>query len=298
VKTRVLLLAAAAAVLVVVPTAAFGKPSHTTANSQTYADSTGEDANAPDITSIVVSNDDSGLITFKINISNRPALTSDMDIQLVIDSDQNPATGDPSVPGAEYLIDLSQGQVGLFKWNGTNYSFAQSQTSLVFSYDTTGATIRVSAQDLGKSKGFNFLAFAASGITIDASGNPDFTNAHADVAPDPGHGLYNYKVIQKLTVTVTAFTTSPKPAKSGANFSAGMAATESDTNGPVTSGTLACNATVNLKHITPTGKAVKNGIAICVWHLPKTAKGKTIRGTVTLTVQGVKVTRNFTAKIT
>jgi len=28
------------------------------------------------------------------------------------------------------------------------------------------------------------------------------------------------------------------------------------------------------------------------------AKGKTIRGTVTLTVQGVKVTRSFSAKIT
>ena len=65
----------------------------------------------------------------------------------------------------------------------------------------------------------------------------------------------------------------------------------------MTTGTIACNATVNFKHITPTGKSLKNGIAVCVWHLPKTAKGKTIRGTVTLTVQGVKVTRSFTAKI-
>jgi hypothetical protein len=298
VKTRVLLLAAAAAALVIVPGAALGKASHSTVNSQTYADSTGEDANAPDITSIAVSNDDAGLITFKINISNRPALTPDMDIQLILDTDQNAATGDPAVPGAEYLIDLNQGQVGLFKWDGTNYTFAQSQTSLVFTYDATGATIRVSAADLGGTKGFNFVAFAASGITVDAGGNPDFTNAHADLAPDLGHGLFNYKVIQVLKLSVLAFTTSPKPPKAGKNFSAGFAANESDTNGPVKAGTVACSATVSFKHITPVGKALKNGIAVCVWHLPATAKGKTIRGTVTLTVQGVKVTRSFAAKIT
>ena len=295
---KVALLAVSAALLAVLPSAAFGRASHATANSQTFADSIGEDANAPDITSVVVSNDDAGLITFKINISNRPALTPDMDVQLILDSDQNPATGDPQGPGADYLIDLENGQVGLYKWNGTNYSFAQSQTSVTFSYDATGATIHVSAADLNKSKGVNFQAFVASGIIVDASGNPDFTNAHFDLAPDLGHGLFNYKVIQKLTVSVTAFTTAPKPPKSGKNFLAGLAATESDTNGPVTTGTLACNATIGFKHITPLGKAVKNGIAACLWHLPATSKGKTLRGTITLTVQGVTVTRSFTSKIT
>jgi len=66
----------------------------------------------------------------------------------------------------------------------------------------------------------------------------------------------------------------------------------------VKTGTIACNATIALKHLTPVGKSLKSGIAACVWHLPLNAKGKTIRGTVTLTVQGVKVTRSFSAKIT
>jgi hypothetical protein len=189
--------------------------------------------------------------------------------------------------------------VGLFKWNGSGgYTFAQSQASLTYGYDATGATIRINAADMGKTKGFNFSAFAGSGITTDASGNPDYTNVQADLAPDAGHGLYNYKVIQKLSVSVTAFTTAPKPAKAGKNFSAGLAATESDTSGPVTSGTVACSATVGTKHLTTVGKTVKNGIAACVWHLPANAKGKTVRGTVTLTVQGVSVRRAFSARIT
>ena len=202
------------------------------------------------------------------------------------------------LPGADYLIELDPGSVGLFKWNGTAYAFATSQTSLTYAYDATGATIRISAADLGKTKGLNFQVFAASGIALDASGNPDYTNAHADLAPDLGHGLFNYKVVTKLSLSVLAFTTSPKPAKSGKNFVAGLAVNESDTGGPVQAGTVTCAATVSFKRIVPLGHALKNGIAGCVWHLAKTSKGKTIRGTVTVTVQGVKVTRSFTAKIT
>jgi len=104
--------------------------------------------------------------------------------------------------------------------------------------------------------------------------------------------------VTKLTLSVVAFTTSPKPAKSAKNFAAVLAVNESDTAGPVTAGTVACAATISFKYIVPLGHALKNGIAGCVWHLPKTSKGKTIRGTVTVTVQGVKVTRAFTAKIT
>jgi hypothetical protein len=298
VKPKVVLLAVLAAVLAVVPSAAFGKASRAASNSQTYQDSIGEDPNAPDITSIVVSNDDSGLITFKINISNRPALTPDMTVLLFLDTDQKPTTGDPTSLGADFAIELDPGSVGLFQWNGSDFVAASSQSSLTYGYDATGATIRVNANDLNKTKGFNFGVVAISGISTDASGNPDFTNSHSDAAPDPGHGFWNYKVIEKLSVGVVAFTTAPKPAKAGKTFSAGLAATESDTSGPVTSGTVGCSATVGTARLAALAKAVKNGIAVCVWHLPATSKGKTIRGTVTLTVQGISVRRSFSAKIT
>lgn len=297
-KSKVVFLVLLAGLIAVVPSAAFGRTAHAASNSQTYQDSTGEDPNAPDITTIVVSNDDSGLITFKINISNRPTMTPDMTVLLFLDTDQKPTTGDTSTLGADYAIELDAGSVGLFQWNGTDYVAAASQTSLTFAYDATGATIRVNASDLNKTKGFNFGALAISGISTDASGNPDFTNAHTDSAPDAGHGFWNYKVIQKLSLSVVAFTTGPKPAKAGKNFSAGLAATESDTNGPVATGAVTCSATVGTAHLATVGKTVKNGIAACVWHLPANARGKTVRGTVTLTVQGVSVKRSFSARVT
>src|SRR6185503_9928108 len=107
-RSRLAILLALSALLVGVP-AALGGSSHATANSQTFNDSVGEDPNAPDITSIAVSNDDAGLITFQVNISNRPALTPDMFVLVFLDTDQNASTGDPDSLGADYAIDLEPG---------------------------------------------------------------------------------------------------------------------------------------------------------------------------------------------
>lgn len=269
-------------------TVAFGS------NSQSYPDSTGEDPAAPDITSVQVSNDDTGAITLKVNISNRPTLTPDMTILTFLDTDQNAQTGDKDSLGSEYAIELDPGAVTLFQWNGSDYVVAQQQADLTYSYDTTGATIHVSQGDLGGTKGFNFGIIAVSGITVDASGNPDFTNAHQDSAPDAGHGFFNYKVLAKVQLTQTAYTVSA--AKAGKAFQVSLAADESDTGGPVTTGTVACSATVGGVAVRGT-HTLTNGIATCVFKLPKTAKGKTLHGKISLTVQGTTLSKSFTARV-
>jgi hypothetical protein len=284
------------AALIAVPTTALGNASHVATNAQTFPDSTGEDANAPDITGIDVSNDDNGAITFHIKISNRPALTSDMLVLVFLDTDQNPSTGSANSLGADYLVDLESGGVFLLKWDGTTYNDAPSQTSLTYSYDATGATVRVAARDLGATKGFNFGVEATSGIVIDANGDPDFTNSHDDLAPDPGHGFFSYTVISKLTLKQIAFTTTPKPAKSGARFTATLAATESDTAGPVTKATVTCDAEIKGARLRAT-HSLANGVASCFWKLPKTAKGKRLVVKMTITVQGTTLTKSFTTSI-
>ena len=295
-RSRLGVLLVLAALVVGVP-AALGGSTHAVANSQTFTDSVGEDANAPDITSVAVSNDDAGAITFTINISNRPALTPDMFLLVFLDTDRNASTGDPDGLGAEYVIQLVPGAVDLFQWNGTDYVPAAAQASLTFVYGSAGATIHVSAAELNKTKGFNFGTIAVSGVTFDAAGNPNFDNIHRDLAPDPGHGFWAYQVLTKLVLTVTAFTTSPKPAKAGRTFSVSLAATQNDTGGPVEAGTVACTASLAGKRVVAVRHVVTNGVATCMWRIPKTAKGRLIRGTITLTVQGTRVTRPFSARI-
>lgn len=287
----------AAAAVVAIPGAALARSGAANSNSKTFTDSTGEDPSAPDITTIVVSNDDAGLITFKINISNRPTMTADMSVLVFLDTDQKASTGDSQDGGAEYVIELDPGSVTLYKWSGSDYNAAASQSSVTFSYDSTGATIRASAHELANTKAFNFYVVALAGITTDAMGNADFTNVHSDSAPDSGHGAFAYQVLTKLTLSVKAFTTGPKPAKAGKRFVASLAATESDTSGPVRAGTVACSAIVGGKHLSASAHRVANGVASCSWSLPRDATG-TLRGTVSLTVQGTTVVRTFAVKVT
>ena len=294
-RSRIGVLLALAALLVAVP-AALGGSARTVANSKTFNDSIGEDAAAPDITSVAVSNDDAGNITFQINISNRPALTQDMYVLVFIDTDQSLVTGDVNFLGAEYAIDLEQGAVGLFQWNGSDFVFAPAQTSLTYAYGPTGATIHISAADLGKTKAFNFGVIAASGVTVDANGNPNFDNVHQDNAPDIGHGFFPYQVLTKIVLSVTAFSTSPKPARAGRPFSVSLAANENDTGGPVESGTVSCAATLAGRRVAAVSHVLANGVATCVWRIPKTAKGRIMRGSITLNVRGTTVTRPFTVK--
>jgi hypothetical protein len=294
---RTLALGLVVIALVALPAIASGGAARVTTNSQSYQDSTGEDPAAPDITSIDVSNDDTGLITFQVNIANRPALTPDMLLLIFLDTDKNVATGDPQSFGADYAIQLDSTGVNLFQWNGTDFVGASAQSSLVYSYATTGPTIRVNALDLNKTKGFNFAAIVASGIAIDASGNADFTNAHTDLAPDRGHGTFAYDVLVKVTLTVGTFTTSPTPAKAGKTFSAGLALTESDTNAGVASGTITCSARIAGKVVPVKARRLVDGVAVCVWSIPKTARGKTIRGSIAFATQGAQASRAFAATI-
>jgi hypothetical protein len=291
-----MLLLALAAAVVLAPASALAREATTASNSTTFTDSTGENPNAPDITTIVVSNNDAGLITFKVNISNRPTLTSDMTVLVFLNTDQNLSTGDVSGNGAEYLLELDPGSLTLFKWNGSDYPAAPSQSAVTFSYDATGATMRATAADLGNVKAFDFFATAISGVATDASGNADFSNANGDFAPDFNHGDFTYNVLTTLTLSVAAFTMSPSPAKAGKTFVASLAANESDTGGPVAAGTVACSATVAGKRLTAKQHSVANGIATCSWSLPKGVKG-TLKGTVSLTVKGKTVARSFAVKV-
>jgi Trypsin-like peptidase domain len=156
-----------------------------------FTDSTNEDPSAPDITSVVVSATTARLVTFQINISNRPSLTQDMFLLIFLDSDRNSSTGDPALLGSDYAIQLVPGAADLFQWNGSDYVPAGSQSSLGFAY-ASGATIRIATSDLNNSTGFNFGVIAVSGVTFDAAGKANFDNIHRDAAPDAGHGFYTY----------------------------------------------------------------------------------------------------------
>jgi hypothetical protein len=98
-STRRVLLCAAACAGAAAGTALAG-------NSGSFSDKTGDARPAPDLASLSVSNDDNGTVTMRIGLADRNTLASDDEVQIGLDTDQNPDTGSMFY-GAEYGFDLT-----------------------------------------------------------------------------------------------------------------------------------------------------------------------------------------------
>jgi hypothetical protein len=298
------ILAAAVTILAVGPGPASGRDVRAGANSVTFPDSTGEDAAGPDITTVTVSNTDGGTIRFQINVPNRPTLAADMLVDILVDADNNAATGAAPI-GIDYAIQLDgltgPAEVNLFKWDGTNFTRRPGDppaTTLVFSY-ANGATIEIGARELGNTKRFKFGASVVSGIVVNPdTGDVDFANAHDDAAPDAGHGLWDYEVkTAPLRLVARSFAATPARPKAGKPYTVRLVAARSDTGAVLAGGEVRCVAKVAGKTVAPRTRGIVNRAAQCSWLIPKTATGKTISGSVTIVFEGLTVSRRFTAKI-
>jgi hypothetical protein len=292
------LLAVIASACVALPAAVGAAPLAPAANSTTYQDSTGENPAAPDITTIVASNNDAGLISFRINVPNRATLTSDMLIAMEIDSDNNAATGSPD--GTDYAIELVQGEVFLFKWDGENFTRRAGDppaTSLIFAYQG-GATLTISAAELGNTTRLRFSAIVIAGLTVDpVTGDLDFTNATADVAPAVGAGLYAYEVrVGAARLLVRNFSTNPARPQAGKPFLLRLQAARSDTGALVQGGTVRCVGRIARARVAGTGRFVGRQ-AVCTFRIPPNARGKMFRGSITIVFEGLRATRSYSRAI-
>jgi hypothetical protein len=277
------------------------RSSAVTANTATFQDSTGENPAAPDITTIVVSNDDAGMLTFRINVPNRPQLGQDMYMVLFVDSDNNTSTGAPDLAGVDYVFEVVRGEIALFKWDGTNFTrrFGDpSAVTLSLAYQG-GFTVRISAAELGNTTRFNFIVQVASGVAVDpATGDLDFTNSQDDVAPGGGVGLYPFEVrLVKPTLVVRRFGSTPARPVAGRAFALWLQAARSDTGALLQGGQVRCVARVGGSALRAQSGRFVGRRAVCTWRIPPRAKGKAFRGSITIVFEGLRTTRGFSRVI-
>jgi hypothetical protein len=264
-----------------------------TANSVTFQDSTAERPDSPDITTVVVSNTNAGAVTFKINGPVR--LTDDMLLDLLVDSDNNAATGDPDT-GGEYAIELFGGEANLYRWDGTNFSRRTNdppQSTLTFAQ----LAISINASELGNTTRFNFAVTVITGVTI-VNGELDFSAAHADFAPDLGHGLWNYTVnTAPLKLVAKGFKLTPGRPAAGRTFTAGLTVARNDTGAVLKGGQVVCTATVGGARITARVRKFVGTQARCAWQIPGSARGRPFRGSITVVFEGRRISRSISATV-
>ena len=288
--------AVAVVALPAIASGALSAPAGPASNTQTFTDSTGEDPLSADIATIVVSNDDAGTITMRINTPNRAQYSQDVAVFFDIDSDANQATGDPQSFGADYFLALFQGEIVLFKWDGSDYTLSASQSSLSYSW-AGGPTIRINASDLSNTRRFSFAVQTVAGIAFDpVTGASDCTNCHRDFSPTFGLHTYPLKITKPALVVKSLKPLPAKPA-AGKPFTLRLVAARSDTRAVIQNGRVTCIGRLGSARLKAQVQRVQGGAATCTWSIPANAKGKTFRGSVAVAFEGLKAQQSYAGKV-
>jgi hypothetical protein len=276
------------------------------AGSMAYEDERGEEPGAPDIQGVIVSNDDRGRITFRIDIPTHPTLTQDMRLRLWF-SDGIPATG-LTDSGADGFVLVDAFLLGL--GNAMGYRCQDSvcvspdsgpDASLDFSY-ASGMTITTSVGALGVRLDLggrlDFYVEAGAGYAYDpATGTFDLTNVRRDAAPAFG-GWWTYTVrVGPSALVARSLTTTPQVARAGERLTVRMHVVDADTGSTVRSGAVRCAARIGGSRLRARSSRFVGQRATCVYRVPARAAGQTLRGSVSVTLAGKTVTRTFARAI-
>jgi hypothetical protein len=283
-----LALASAVALILVVSTAASARPIDI--KPIAFSDQVGDAGTAPDVSTVSVTNDVNGTYTFDVAFATPLTPASVVDIYL--DTDLNPATGDPQSVGADFVLeDVESDQTfGFYKWDGTKWNFVNAVAIHVTgSKDLKDLKFDVGTADLGAVTGFNFYVESIDG---------DGSAGHFDDAPS-GLAVWQYKLQQQVKLSLIG--AKATPVKAGGTWIMALAAKRSDTGATLGSeGAIVCTATsgstklVLLTHAFVTAKGAS--AAVCAFKVPKKLKHKLLHGTMTVSYQGESVTHSFTTK--
>jgi hypothetical protein len=274
-----------------------------------------QDQSGPVISSVVVSSDDK-TITFQVNTPNRPSFTADMVYRIYVDSDNTPSTGDPETGGAEVDLRVSAltGSTKLqrFFWDGSGWPAVPGGSDGTFSY-AGGLTVTVprwvveaSDSRIGPTPTIRFGVNVWSGLGYDSTtGTFDYSNGHRNDAPFDLTDLYSYDFESgtheppRPREAIIASKVTISTARAGKTFTAFMTVTSSQSGLPAFDVSLACVARIGGKTLPVLRRSVsKAGRATCSWRLPKTSRGKLIKGAITASFPGEPyASRSFTARI-
>jgi len=282
----------------------------------TNADPTGDaTGGAPDITRVVVSNDTAGVLTFTVTTVAPIVDTSLIGIDL--DTDSSPATG---ASGAEYSLFAGTGEVVLQKWDGSQFVDATAP-SLSMTRSGNVVVFRINRSDIGNVARFGFNAFT---VIFDAAGK----YLGEDDAPDGGSYIYvlslqqcangkdddgdgkidakdlgcssqadNNESDDPVTLKAGKPIVIPAKARAGKFVVVGVAVVRVETGKPISAGTVKCAARIGTKRLPGAGKVI-SGVAACGFQVPAKAKGKVVRGTITVSVLSHPKVIPFSFKVT
>lgn len=248
---------------------------------------------APDITAVEVTNTSGGVITFRATIANHTTLPPRSRIAILFDLDGRQATG---FGGFEYAVsheidDAGQPRVLLERWDEAALEFVVLPTPGMTSEFSNGVyTLRIPRGLLDNTIAFEFGMYAAA-LDIAAP-----SKSAVDDAPNTELWTYDLVGLPAPKLSTPRLVARPGRPVAGRSFVVQAAVRRSDTGEAVTVGTVACSARVAKASVRAVG-GFKSGLARCVVSVPRNTKGKTLRGTMTVSAAGARLTRAFSYRV-
>jgi hypothetical protein len=273
-----------------------------------FSDPTGDAGTAPDITSVSVENDDRGQITFRVTVANRSAVGTDDVIAVQIGTDDPDFVAGLRSDGTGWVLAIDAQGPFLLKWTGDDLPEVRpAPKSVSGSFSGNVATISINQADLKPGfpdmslpveLHFNVVGVVFQGLVVAAD---DYAPA-VDVK-------WTYRLSEPKRMVLTNFD-ADKTVKAGAKFVVLLGAAHADTGLPVAGGKILCPARIGEKAVRGRGRFVtlnltspttrrriSSSTATCSYAVPKSAKGKTIRGSMSVSADGTTLKRTFTSKV-
>jgi hypothetical protein len=267
------------------PPSAFVARVGANANPASYDDAAGDSGTAPDITSVVVSNDAGNQITFRINVA-KLVVPSDGHVLIAIDTDQNASTG---YHGIDYMFvgDLSTNSFAVARWSGSDFGETSDSTAGART-DDTGLTFSINSSELGNTTSFSFWARTIHGSDVSAGNYDD--------APD--QGAWDYQLGSTAPLRLSVGLSTVGKARAGKPFVAVIEVVRSDgADTTLNPGDVSCAARAGATPLKARTTVADGPAAGCGWLLPKKSRGKTLHASITAALDGATVTKTFTRKI-
>jgi len=264
---------------------------------QTFVDPSGDSGTAPDITTVVISNDASGRFDFQINVPSQPDLASDAVLYLVLNTDNNPNTGAPNTEGGDYYIVLD-GQdrtYGFYRWSGSHWADISGGTERVGW--TSGAHIAFDRAQVGEPDELTFYV-----KTLQGSGEPE--DGRVDYAPDSSTWTYQLPLQtpgppSSPTVTSKQVLVTSGTARAGKPLSVRVLLRLGVDGQAYIVGPDRLSCVARVAGTKPKTKVKSGPIAwTCALVVPRTARGKTLsislKGKATVSTDAGDVSTGFT----
>lgn len=252
---------------------------------EAFADPENDHEAAPDITAAQVTDSKEEWLRFAISTPNYETLRDQTLVVLSIDTDNRAATGEY---GAEVTISSSGGEVQLFRWDASREWVKDDPATRVRSRNAAGVvTFEVHRSELGNPKRVGFRVTSAS---IDSStGRAVAFDQAPNSSPFWRYAFTNIPGVR--LVAGKAFGT-PASARAGEPFAVSLPVRSSDTGRRITSGSVVCRVRVGGKKVRALASVVA-GSGRCSFVVPASAAEKTVRGSITVLVNGKSVTADF-----